>query len=155
MPISVYRGSLDQDALTTLGSPGYIAFFSDLKKDGSGQLWCPDCRGSVSAIESVFGGASSPQAHYVYADYASWKETRPGKLHKFKTEFDVQCVPTIIRFEQVSIKVLFQPYHLPLSFTACPTRPDTLHTRRRAEKSLAWPTSPTAQASTVSKKFTA
>ncbi|CAO1624440.1 unnamed protein product [Parajaminaea phylloscopi] len=100
MPISVYTGQLNEEALKQLPSPVYLAFFSGPKADGSGQLWCPDCRESVPAIEQVFSSADGPAAHYVYAEYAPWKNKTPGQMHEFRTRFDVQCVPTLIRFEQ-------------------------------------------------------
>lgn len=102
MPLSVYTGPLDREALKQLGPSTYLVFFSGKKADGSGQLWCPDCRDALPAVEAGFNEPGSPQGYYVYADYAPWKDKRPGHLHTFRSKFNVQCVPTIARFENVS-----------------------------------------------------
>lgn len=81
-------------------NPQYIVFFA------SGEpSWCPDCRDAVSALETVFGDASSstddtPTAHLVQVgERPEWRTTD----NKYRVApWNVNCVPSVVRYENVS-----------------------------------------------------
>lgn len=100
-PASAQDAPLDESQLATL-------------KEG---LWCPDCRAALQAVLSVFlpsalpagtGTAnaqaieeSEPRALLVQVSREQWKDRTDGG-HAYRRRYDVQSVPTILKWLGVS-----------------------------------------------------
>ncbi|CEH12721.1 Uncharacterized conserved protein [Ceraceosorus bombacis] len=81
--------------LHSSNSPLYLIFFAS----GS-PSWCPDCRSSLPLLQSIFSSSSSsssPQAFLLTVDRQEWKDEE--NLHVFRSRWNVQCVPCILRLE--------------------------------------------------------
>ncbi|KAK0521799.1 hypothetical protein OC834_006527 [Tilletia horrida] len=83
-------------AIAQAPSPAYLIFWAS----GS-PSWCPDCRNAEPAVHAVFGtgpndGTGGPSGYMIYVgDRPTWKDPN----NQYRTEYNIQSVPTIVRWE--------------------------------------------------------
>lgn len=87
------------DEARSAGTVTYLVFFS-AKDPQTGQPWCPDCRAALPSIEEMFKENSNLDALLLDVTRQEWKDET--NLHEFRTRYDVQSVPTIVKWQNVS-----------------------------------------------------
>lgn len=87
------------DDATSAETVTYLVFFS-AKDPQTGQPWCPDCQAALPLIEEVFKQDGSLDALLLEVTKQEWKDRT--NLHEFRTRCDVQSVPTIVKWQNVS-----------------------------------------------------
>lgn len=94
----------------------FVAFLAS-KDPQTNKPWCPDVVAALPTLESTFTGANKPQAAFVEVgqrpEYAFWKSLGRSRLliyvcrwkdpkNVFRTEWRVNNVPALLRFEKTS-----------------------------------------------------
>ncbi|GAB7334900.1 hypothetical protein MBLNU13_g06790t1 [Cladosporium sp. NU13] len=76
----------------------FIAFLAS-KDPQTNKPWCPDVVAALPTLESTFTGANKPQAAFVeVGQRPEWKDPK----NAFRTEWKVNNVPALLRFEKTS-----------------------------------------------------
>ncbi|CAO1636425.1 unnamed protein product [Sympodiomycopsis kandeliae] len=96
LPIDASKHTISNLPLEKTTPPTYLIFFSSTFTEP----WCPDCRAALPAIHNVFDSEKSPTAYWLDVNRDDWKNKTPGQEHFFRTQFGVNCLPTIIRWEK-------------------------------------------------------
>ena len=64
--------------------------------------WCPDCKAIEGLIHHVFDKGGAPLAQIVrVGSISDWKSSS----NVYRKEFNLKSIPTIIRYEKVSVMV--------------------------------------------------
>lgn len=105
MPLSKLPFSASKYAPSTIPlppkeGPFYIIFFSS---DFEGEPWCPDCRAALPAIGAVFDQPDGPTAFWLDVPRDEWKNKTPGQEHFFRSAYGIDNVPTVVKWQDVSV----------------------------------------------------
>ncbi|KAH5734185.1 hypothetical protein HBI17_203330 [Parastagonospora nodorum] len=93
----VPKSAQDLPLATEANIPFFILFLASIDP-ATNQSWCSDVRASLPLLNRIFSDPSGPVVHYTYVgSRAEYKEV-PGS--RFRSDWDIPYVPTLVRYER-------------------------------------------------------
>ncbi|KAL5120654.1 hypothetical protein ACEQ8H_001402 [Pleosporales sp. CAS-2024a] len=78
--------------------PVFILFLAS-NDPGTNQPWCSDVRAALPGLNKLFSEPSSPIVHYAYV--GAKEEYKGVASNRYRTGWNVACIPLLARYERV------------------------------------------------------